>query len=132
MIVGLLCCHEGIYEWQNDYSEFELDPAYYGGEGNIVPFYEDSGGQAMDTWCKHTGPVQAMAVVPDKYLLRLTRLLNGTSDALMQWDLSNPGVPLIRHNQRKLSSRRWVKKRTRLGEIVGIAALGAEVMFGCS
>lgn len=116
LIVGLHCICPKIRLWDEDYSDFDLEEAQEVGEGNILPFYEHRG-VAMETWRDHSGIIRAMAVVPNKYLLSSSmRYGNGLPDAMVLWDLQNPGVPLCRHNFWDPSRSLFKQNRTRLGD----------------
>ena len=133
MMVGLHClCPAGLKQG-TDYSGFDLDEAAEAGEGNILPFHEYAkNANAMETWRDHYGPIRAMAVVPDKFLLSYSmRPGHGFPDALILWDLTNPGVPLCRHNFWNPARSLSKQNRTRLCGVDGISISGSYVLMGC-
>jgi len=132
MVVGLHCICPRTCDWDSDYGDFDIEAAEQFGEGNILPFHE-ANGRAMESWRDHEGIIQAMAVVPNKCLLSYSiRKGHGLPDAMILWDLTQPGVPLCRHDfwdpSRSLSERNG----TRLDGVSGISVSGTDVLFCCN
>ena len=131
IVVGLHCICPRTINWESDYSDFDIEAARENGEGNILPFDEASG-EAMETWREHEGIIQAMAVIPDKYVLSLSMISgHGDPDAMILWDLHDPGVPLCRHNFWDPSRSLFKQCQTRLSGVSGISVSGTDVLFCC-
>jgi len=132
MVVGLHCISTGILNWANDYSDFDVKEAAALSKGNILPFIEYAKEKPLKSWRGHYGMIRAMAVVPDKYLLSFAiQPGHGYPDAMILWDLANPGVPLNRYDfwdpRRSLLNRQL----SRLTDVDGIAVSGNEVLLCC-
>mmetsp|Transcript_14353 Transcript_14353/g.26944 ORF Transcript_14353/g.26944 Transcript_14353/m.26944 type:complete len:718 (-) Transcript_14353:1861-4014(-) len=99
MIVGLHCVATSI-DWKNNYSDFDLETAQECGEGNILPFFEHSRGEPMETWREDIGLVRALAVCGRKktVLSYGVHLGHGFPLAIVLWSCEEPGVPLCRFN----------------------------------
>ena len=130
LVVGLHCSPAGLIQWNQDYSDFNLDAAQACGEGNILPF-DLSTGKALETWRGHSGIIRAMAVMlQDKYLLSYSmRHGHGLPDAMVLWDLQNPGVPLSRFDFWDPSASLRKQQKYRLEDISGISISGRCVLF---
>ncbi|CAB9509386.1 expressed unknown protein [Seminavis robusta] len=132
MVVGLHCICDRVLEYDEDCSDFDLEAASEIGEGNILPFYEFRNNHAMESWRGHFGIIRAMAVVPDKYLLSYSmRPGHGLPDAMILWDLQDPGVPLRRHDFWNPRRSLFKQNQTRLHEVCGISVSGTDVLLCC-
>ena len=130
LVVGLHCSPAGLIQWNQDYSDFDLDAAQACGEGNILPF-DLSTGKPLETWRAHSGIIRAMAVMlQDKYLLSYSmRHGHGLPDAMVLWDLQHPGVPLSRFDFWDPSASLRKQQQYRLDDISGISISGPCVLF---
>jgi len=129
IVVGLHCRCES-YNWEGDYSQFDLEYSQEGGQGNIIPFYEHSEGSPMETWRESLGLIRALAVVPKKYVFSYS-VCEGTGDpdAMVLWSCKEPGVPLYRHDLRDYQASPYNQNLTRLAEVVGISIAGTDIVI---
>jgi len=92
IIVGLYCRCVDI-EYDEDFSDYDIEDAAEISRGNILPFVEHSNGMAMETWRGDPGLIRAMAVIESKYLLSCSIIPgHGTPHSFTLWSLSNPGM----------------------------------------
>lgn len=121
ILVGLHCCCDTL-DYDETYSDFDLEASQDFSMGNIVPFLESSHGRAMDTWRGHNGMIRAMAVVREDYVVSVSITSGcGYPDQIILWSLEEAGVPLFRkdlydYNQ----SNRFKSRLSRLADIDGI------------
>jgi hypothetical protein len=83
-------------EYRDDFRDYDLDDAMDEYEGNILPInLSVMGGEERDTLRGQYGPIRAMAVVPDKYLVSVS-MHSGSElpEKLIVWDLQDAGFPL--------------------------------------
>ncbi len=128
MVVGLHC---GVnsFQWKDDYSDFDLGLAQEGGEGNILPFYEHTGGR-MESWRESSELIQSLAVVPRKYVASFSiRLGHGRPDALILWSCDDPGVPVCRYDFWKPSRNIFKESKTRLHAVTGMSVCGDDILM---
>lgn len=131
LVVGLRCLCQ-VLKYRNDCKDFDIDEVEQESEGNILPFYEHSNRRAMGTWRGRMGIIRAMAVIPDEHLLSYSmRHGHGLPDAMILWDLEDPGVPLCRNDFWDPSRSLFKQNLTRLQEACGISASGTEILFAC-
>lgn len=130
IVVGLRCISLSL-DWKGDYSQFDLESAQDAGEGNILPFYEYDDDNAMESWREDQGVVQAMAVIPKKYLLSYTiHIEHCLPEAMILWSLEKPGVPLYRYDfQDPPQSLGKHRQKARIIEVAGISVSGTEILF---
>jgi len=130
IVVGLHCCSNTI-EYDESYSEFDLEEAQEFSEGNIVPFLEHSTGRAMSSWRGQGGMIRAMAVVGTEYLVSFSiRMGHGLPDSMVLWSLEQAGVPLSRKDFWDPCQRNRLKQQlTRLQEIDGISVEGKDILL---
>jgi hypothetical protein len=83
-------------EYRDDFRDYDVKRANRKYDGNIIPFnLATMGGEELNALRGHSGPIRAMAVVPDKYLVSVS-MRAGTEfpDKLIVWDLQDGGYPL--------------------------------------
>ncbi|KAL7539548.1 hypothetical protein ACHAXR_010592, partial [Thalassiosira sp. AJA248-18] len=130
IVVGLHCCCNTL-EYDESYSEFDLEEAQEFSHGNIVPFLEHSPGREMPSWRGQGGVIRAMAVAGSKYLVSFSiRPGHGLPDSMVLWSLEQAGIPLFRkgfwdHHQRN----RLKQQQTRLDDIAGISIEENEILL---
>jgi hypothetical protein len=95
IVVGLFSLCESL-QYNTNFSDFDLAEAADRSEGNILPFWENSDGKAMETWRGDPGLLRAMAVAEEKYLLTLSICPgHGFPHSIILWSLSEPGTYVI-------------------------------------
>jgi hypothetical protein len=121
MIVGLHCTC-GSIKWKSDYSDFDLELAQECGEGNILPFFEHSNGEAMETWRESFGLVRALAVCGKRKTVLSYGIFpgHGLPLAMVLWSCKEPGVPLSYFDC----------KKCRMYEVNGISVHNSDVLLG--
>lgn len=129
MVVGLHCATRS-YNWEDDYSDYDLELAQNSGEGNILPFYEHTGTR-MESWREGLELIKALAVIPRKYVLSLSiRMGTGFPDAMILWSCEEPGIPIHRHNFWNPRAQHILRNSTsRLEEVSGISVWGTDIII---
>lgn len=127
IVVGMQCCTQAI-DWKGDYSEFDLDLTQIkSSEGNIRVFDEKSG-EECDSWIDKMCMIKSLAVVPKKYVISLSFTKGcGFPEALILWDVYNPGCPFSRLDFCSAQSMSIPKER--LGGVCGLNAHGNYITF---
>ena len=131
VIVGFHCLCSAL-DYGESYTNFSLVASEKHSEGNILPFYEHptDGTGSMESWRGHRGMIQAMAVVHDRFLLSYSiQPGHGFPDAMILWNLHEPGVPLFRKDLWDPSKNIYKQSRTRLLSVCGISVQGCDILL---
>lgn len=130
ILVGLHCCCDTL-DYDETYSDFDLQEAQNFSEGNIVPFLEHTHGRDMETWRGHNGMIRAMAVVREDYVISVSITSGcGYPDQMILWSLEEAGVPLFRKDLYNYKQSNLFKSRLcRLDDVDGIGIEGNELLL---
>jgi hypothetical protein len=82
-------------EYKDDFRDYDVKmTSRY--EGNILQYnLSVMGGDVISSWRGHCGPIRAMAVVPNKYLVSVSMHVGYEfPEKLIVWDLQDSGMPL--------------------------------------
>ena len=130
ILVGLHCCCDTL-DYDEKYSDFDIEEAREFSEGNIVPFLEHTYGRSMDSWRGHSGMIRAMTVVREDYVVSLSITSGcGYPDQMILWSLEQAGVPLYRKDLYDYAQSNIFKRRlSRLRDVDGIGIDGNELLL---
>eukprot|EP00554_Chaetoceros_debilis_P015606 CAMPEP_0194124334 /NCGR_PEP_ID=MMETSP0150-20130528/58176_1 /TAXON_ID=122233 /ORGANISM="Chaetoceros debilis, Strain MM31A-1" /LENGTH=1038 /DNA_ID=CAMNT_0038818009 /DNA_START=128 /DNA_END=3241 /DNA_ORIENTATION=+ len=93
IIVGFFATATTL-NYDDNYTNFDLEEAEEVAHGNIMPFLGD---ETKETWRGHAGIIRSMAVIPDKYLVSCSEHSgHNFAEAIILWGASTPGIPLHR------------------------------------
>ena len=129
IVIGLHCRCETL-DYDESYSDFDLEEAEELSEGNIVPFFEHSLGRKRPSWRGQSGMIRSLAVVGTKYLVSLS-IQKGTGhpDSIVLWSLNQPGTPLFRKDFWDPTRTLFKQQLSRLYEVCGISVKGNELLL---
>jgi len=130
ILVGLHCCCNTL-EYDEDYSDFDIEESRQFSEGNILPFLEHSRDKAMETWRGHNGMIRAMAVIREAYVVSVSIQSGcGRPDQMIIWSLEDDGVPLFRKDIYDYNQPNVFKRSLyRLTNVVGICIEGNDILL---